>query len=459
MFEMSGKYTTAKVFAAVMESKCSSQVYGFLNHPAFTNPVAVMPDTHAGEGSVIGFTMPITDKVIPNVIGVDIGCGMLSICLGELQIDDFDRLDQEIRERIPTGASVHETPVVNVAAKFPWNNVTRAICSMKKAAPGNFSYETFKARCKEIGIDLRYAECSLGTLGGGNHFIEMGRSGAGELWLTVHSGSRNLGKKVCEYWQRRANGELRNRQQTALKAEIEKIKATCRGKEIEDRIREVRAKMGFGIPSALAWLEGEQAAGYISDMLFAQVYAHVNRALIAGRILDILDNTMGLKVAVQDRIETIHNFIDPGDMIIRKGAIRSYTGERMIIPFNMRDGFAICEGKSNPEWNFSAPHGAGRLMSRADAKKTVDMDRFREQMSGIFSTSVCRGTLDEAPEAYKDTREILELIEPTVKIHDMVRPVYNLKDTTSPEEHIELLRDTINPASDIAGHMKGPSCS
>jgi len=445
MFELKGKYTTARVYARYVEPECSSQIYRFLNHPAFTNPVSIMPDTHAGTGSVIGFTMPVTDKVIPNVIGVDIGCGMYSINLGDMDID-FEWLDREVRRRIPTGPSIHGSPVIDMAGKFPWMEVTMAIRDMQKGPVGSFGYEDFKTRCKEIQIDLRYAECSLGTLGGGNHFIEAGRSGeTGDVWFTIHTGSRNLGAKVCEYWQRRANSERKRRQGTLLKAEIEKIKMTCSGKEIETRIKEARERLGTGTPSELAWLEGTDTAGYLSDMILAQVYAHVNRNLIAGTILDILTNTMGLAATVKDRIETIHNFIDPGDMIIRKGAIRSYIGERMVIPFSMKDGLALCEGKSNEEWNFSAPHGAGRLMSRADAKRTLDLGDFREQMAGIYTTSVCKGTLDEAPGAYKDMEEILELIEPTAKVIDLVKPLYNLKDKSEDE----------NPDLDMTREMPG----
>lgn len=438
MFDIKGKYTTAKVYANQAEPECMSQIYSFVNHPAFTNPVAIMPDTHYGKGCVIGFTMLLTDKVVPNVVGVDIGCGMLSINLGKVNVD-FEKLDNEIRGMIPTGHSIHDLPVVDMVKKFPWGLVTIAQRKVKSGLP-DFDYGAFQRLCVKVGIPLAYAECSIGTLGGGNHFIEGGRSQeSGELWITIHSGSRNLGKRICEYWQRKAEVCLKLGQGNDLKSEIEKIKAAYRGKDIETKINELRMKLNTSVSSDLAWLEGEDAKGYMADMLMAQVYAHVNRATMGAMILDIINNRMGLKINPRDRIETIHNFIDPRDMIIRKGAIRAYAGERMIIPFNMRDGLAICEGKSNNGWNYSAPHGAGRLMSRKKAKQTVDLETFKQQMAGIYSTSVCRGTLEEAPDAYKDTREILDLIEPTATVLEMVKPVYNLKDTSidgRPEEKL-----------------------
>jgi tRNA-splicing ligase RtcB len=258
-----------------------------------------------------------------------------------------------------------------------------------------------------------------------NHFIELGLDDNKDYWITIHTGSRNFGKCVCEYWQDMASSLVKKDKQEVLKTRIEEIRKQYTGMEIKVKIKEAREELSLdGVQkSELDFLEGEDAIGYLYDMIFAQKYAEVNRELIAKTILEIL----GVKAL--DRIETVHNFIDFRDFIIRKGAIRSYVGERITIPFNMRDGILVCEGKSNPEWNCSAPHGAGRLMSRSKAKKTLDMNTFKEQMKDIYSTSVCESTLDEAPDAYKDASIIEASIEPTAKILFKIKPILNMKDS------------------------------
>lgn len=393
MFELRGKHTTAKVYADEVEPEVIAQVTRVLNHLAFTQPIAIMPDVHAGKGSVVGFTMPLKDKVVPNVVGVDIGCGMLA---GELSPELLSRLnlaavDEKIREWIPMGFETQDSPVLRME-NFPFQEAARDVFSVASSfnlvngssfsAPA-INYKWFQGLCERIEIDPVYVERSLGTLGGGNHFIEIGRDQAdGQGMATVHSGSRKFGLHVATYHQRKAG------------------------------------------PGDLDYLEGQGMFDYLVDMAFAQAYASINRRLMMGAVLDACG------FAKRDPrlfVESVHNYIDPRDFTLRKGAIRSYVGEPMIIPFNMRDGLLLCEGESNPAWNHSAPHGAGRVLSRSRAKKILDVRDFEDQMQGIFSTSVGASTLDEAPDAYKDAGVIEALIQPTAKILRKIKPVINLK--------------------------------
>ena len=394
MIEISGKYTKAKIMIDDIDMNCMSQIVEIINHEAFTNNVVIMPDCHYGAGGPIGLTMPIGDKVIPNVVGVDLNCAMLSYNIGKININHVD-LDKKIRERIPTGINV--------------NKKGKTILD-----------QGFQELCKKVGVDFDYAIRSLGTLGSGNHFIEIGRSqNTGDIWITIHSGSRNLGKKVCEYWQKRAcQKELFDKKEA-----IKKIKELYPKKELETQILKFKEELKKLRPTPLDFLTGIDRSDYIDDTLICQEYASLNRRTIMEEILSILGNP-----TIKDEIETIHNYIDTKDNMIRKGAIRSYIGERMLIPFNMRDGILICEGKSNPEWNFSAPHGAGRVLSRSKAKSNLNIEKFEEDMKGIFSTSVCHGTIDEAPDAYKDSSVIEKAIEPTAIILDKIIPIHNLKD-------------------------------
>jgi len=444
MFELKGKYTSAKVMIDDVDQGCISQIYTFLNHPAFINPIAIMPDCHVGKGAVIGFTMPITDKTIPCVIGVDIGCGMLSIDLGNSLSTSLDVLDSRIRDRVPFGFKVHDSAVINLKSEFPWNDVREQAKTFIKEYNLKFgtsylpeTYEGedvwFKNKCAQIGANPRRCINSIGTLGGGNHFVEIGKAEDGRFWLTIHTGSRNFGKCVCEYWQNYAIQIVHKQKSEGLAKEINRIRSTYIGKDIEKEVTALRGKYALdNVSKQLCYLEGEPAIKYFFDMIFAQRYASLNRDMIGKLIVDIIDPSLIFNSA-SGSIESVHNFIDFRDFIVRKGAIRSYIGEPMVIPFNMRDGLLLCEGKSNPEWNFSAPHGAGRVFSRSAAKKQISLDDFKKAMEGIYSSSVVAGTLDESPMAYKDASIIEKAIEPTAKILFKVKPILNLKDSEGKE--------------------------
>ena len=406
MFEIKGKYTIAKVMIDFVEPECISQIVEMTNHPIFSNPIAIMPDTHSGKGSVIGFTMKLGDKIIPNIVGVDIGCGMLSVNVGFLDIN-HEELDKKIRERVPFGF-----------------NIRNKACELSKI----ISTDKFKNLYKRIGIDEGYALRSLGTLGGGNHFIELGRESGllNDLWITVHTGSRNLGKKVCEYWQKRAVDNLKDKSLGTFVDGMNKIKDTFPKSQWSVEIKKLKDLHNMGIKTnGMEFLTGSDLDGYVNDMTMAQEFAQWNRLAIINEILEILS------VKPIDTIETVHNFIDPMDRIVRKGAIRSYVGERSIIPFNPHDGLLICEGKSNPEWNFSAPHGAGRVLSRSQAKKVITVEMAKEAMEGVYSSAQ---PLDESPLVYKDSALIEKCIEPTVTILKKIKPIHNMKDSEGERE-------------------------
>ena len=405
MFEINGKYTNAKVMIDMVEPECISQIQAMTNHAAFTNSIAIMPDTHAGKGSVIGFTMPVGDKIVPNVVGVDIGCGMFSVNVGKIDID-HNKVDSMIRDVVPFG-----------------KNVRNDIAKSRISGIDNLEYSELY---KRVGIDESYALKSLGSLGGGNHFIEIGKDSNDNIWITVHTGSRNLGKKVCEYWQDKGFKRI------VPVVDVDQIKSKFPKSEWAKQLKLAKDENKKYKKSDLDWIDGVDKEGYLYDMNLTQIYASVNRYIVMKEILKVfgIDRVYNNK----DFIDTVHNFIDKRDNIIRKGAIRSYTGERMIIPFNMRDGILICEGKSNPEWNFSAPHGAGRLLSRSKAKEVLILEDYEKKMKGVFSTSINKFTLDEAPEAYKDSKMIEEAIVPTARIIDRIIPIHNLKDSEGKDE-------------------------
>ena len=411
MIILPGKYTTAKIMIDDIEPSCMSQIVTMVNHPAFINPMAIMPDTHAGKGSVIGFTMPYGEKLVPNVTGVDLNCGMLSANLGKINVD-FSRLDSFIRENIPFGMNVHKRGVIHMKNDFLWKD--------------GYSFEGFERACQRIGIDMSYAINSIGTLGGGNHFIEFGRSESnGDIWVTIHSGSRNFGKMVCDYWQEIASGTNKGFNKERLQTGIEEIRRTSKdGTEIGKRISELKKSLNVRKQvTGLEYLEGSDVDGYLEDMYFTRYYARENRNSMLAIIIKYFTE-FNPRFVVNDMIETIHNFIDPHDKVIRKGAIRSYVGEKMIIPFNPHDGLLICEGKSNPEWNFSAPHGAGRIMSRSKANATITQEMADKAMEGVEAVE---RPVDESPLVYKDSALIERLIEPTAKILDKIKPIRNLK--------------------------------
>ncbi len=383
-----GKYGEAISMIDEMESATVGQIYGFLNHEAFTNYIAIMPDCHKGAGTVIGFTMPMTEKVIPNVVGVDIGCGMLSVNVGKRVFELISKrdIDHIIRTRIPFGYSVHTDTFFSVENNNRFHKELKEelrLFTMAYNRKFDVEYDLpeydLMNLCYEIGMDYDRFCKSIGTLGGGNHFIEIGKSEeTGDYWITFHSGSRQFGLKVALYHQRKAGrGEL-------------------------------------------AYLQGREAFDYLVDMVIAQKYANENRKVMC----DVVVKALNLEV--RETIVSVHNYIDFNDFIIRKGAITSYEGQKMIIPWNMEDGITICEGKSNPEWNYSAPHGAGRLGSRSWAKSKFSSEVAQERMlkKGIFTSCV---PVDEVKEAYKDPAIIEKYLEPTATIVDRLIPVLNLK--------------------------------
>jgi len=440
MLEIKGKYTTAKIMIDDVEESALTQVHNLIANPAFTEPIAMMVDIHAGASSPIGFTMPLTGKIVPAVIGVDIGCGMLAVNVGKDFTTNKDKLlkfDEKIRNVVPMGSNVMERSAVPskfFEKNFNWKETNdlakKFIVSYNKKFGTNYSeveftYDWFLNKCKQIGM-RQAAELAIGTLGGGNHFIEVGLSDTtGNFWITVHTGSRNFGKMVCEYHMKIAKKILDDKRNVSLKLKIEDIRKNFAGAEILTKIKEAKKELGIDFEvdmKGMEYLEGQFAIDYFMDMIFAQAYSRFNRATIIEKILKVVS------AKEIEKIESIHNYINFEDMIIRKGAITSYIGEKMIIPFSMKDGMLICEGKSNPEWNFSANHGAGRVMSRGDASRKIDLKDFEFQMKGIVSTSVCKSTLDESPQAYKNPKMIEAAIEPTATILDRVKPILNLKD-------------------------------
>lgn len=390
MIELKAKFNNAKVFTDNIDAETISKIMLLLNQE-FTkdNKIRIMPDTHAGSGCVIGTTMTIKDKIVPNLVGVDIGCGMHAVKLKEKEID-LSALDEVIEKYIPSGTNIHELMV----SPYDLDDII---------AP----------------IDKERARRSIGTLGGGNHFIEVNRDSEGYLWLVIHTGSRHLGIEICKYYQDLAYKTLKGRGD-AVKNVIERLKAEGRQREIESAIKAIKEKE-ITIPKDLCYLEGDNFRNYIHDMNLAQKYALTNRMSIADEIMRLLF------LHEEERFDTIHNYIDIDNMILRKGAISAQAGEKVIIPMNMRDGSLICVGKGNPDWNYSAPHGAGRVMSRSKAKETINMHDFKESMKDIYSTSVVESTIDEAPMVYKPMNEIIANIKDTVEVIDIIKPIYNFK--------------------------------
>ena len=362
-------------------------------HPYFADSkIRIMPDTHAGAGIVVGFTCTLGERVNPEHIGADIGCGIeIQLFDKVLSPADYPLFEQRIRNVIPMGKDINAKREFDLKdfckyVRRELNRATQQSGGLVHEVP--FSTERdISAWCKPLNLDERTFYKSIGSLGGGNHFIALDYNEEGQLLgVTVHTGSRNIGQKVCRRWARKAT-----------------------------------ATAGF--------LTGGLLEQYLTDMVIAQAYAQYNRKVILDKIAAIYRKMCKGKVVEQ--ISSVHNYLDFSDMIIRKGAIRAYRDERMIIPFNMRDGIAICEGKSNDDWNCSAPHGAGRLLSRAKARESLAMNDFTQAMQGIYSTSVTEATLDESPMAYKDTRQIIDQIQPTCDILYFMHPVVNIKDTST----------------------------
>ena len=399
MEEIIGKYNTAISFAKTIESTAREQIRRMCNYEFTQNSkIRIMPDVHAGKGCTIGTTMTVSDKIVPNIVGVDIGCGMYTVKLAETSIDfaDFD-------------AAAHYIP----SQKNVWD----------------FRQEHFTLsdlNCFRSLKDSRRLERSLGTLGGGNHFIEIDRASDGTFYLVIHTGSRNLGKQVAEIYQHLAIDLARGKDKYfAQRDEIIAVyKSLGRKKEIKSKLAELEKDFKgrkSDIPDDLCYVHGKYFHQYLHDMELCQEFAQKNRELIAKILLGKANLT------AVDAFHTIHNYIDIGELIIRKGAIAAHAGERVLIPINMRDGSVLAVGKGNSDWNFSAPHGAGRIMSRSEAKEQLNMDEYAASMAGIYTTSISQGTLDESPMAYKSLDEILGVIGDTVDIVEVMKPVYNFK--------------------------------
>lgn len=404
MKTITGKYSSAIVYTDVIEDTAEEQIKLLCDQSfAQGSRIRIMPDVHAGKGCVIGFTADLGDMVIPNIVGVDIGCGMYTVELGKIDID-YEKLDGAIRKNVPSGRNVHEGRIV----RFP---------------------ELLKLKCYRNLKDARRLERSIGTLGGGNHFIEADRDDDGNKYLVIHTGSRNLGTQVAEYYQSLAYELMCGKdklfeQQNEI---IERYKAEGRRSEIQSAIKALHRDFQAqecDTPRELCYLTGEYREMYLHDMRICQEFASLNRVTIAQIILG---EAFGMQLSDCPHFETIHNYIDMESNIVRKGAVSAKKGEKLLIPINMRDGSLICFGKGDPEWNCSAPHGAGRLFSRGTAKEKFTLDEFRNSMEGIFSTSVHISTIDECPMAYKSMEDIVDNITPTAEIIRVIKPVYNFK--------------------------------
>ncbi len=397
MIELKGKYNQAKIFTDVVDEASVAQVLLLLNQEFVSGSrIRLMPDIHAGAGCTIGTTMTITDKVVPNLVGVDIGCGMETVRVKEKHME-LQKLDKLIYEKIPSGFQVRE----KTHRCFEEIDLQELYC---------YKY-----------INSHRAEKSLGTLGGGNHFIEANRDEDGNLYLVVHSGSRHLGLEVANYYQEEGYRSLNGTSKKDVDGLVASLKAQGREREIQKQITALKKTIQTNIPRALAYVSGELFGQYIHDMKIVQRYAELNRQAMMDEMVK------GMKLHVEEQFTTIHNYIDTDAMILRKGAVSARKGEKLLIPINMRDGSLLCTGKGNEDWNQSAPHGAGRLMSRSTAKESFTVSEFKNQMQGIYTTSVGKDTLDECPMAYKGMEDIVKNISDTAEIDRIIKPIYNFK--------------------------------
>ncbi|MBP8593877.1 MAG: RtcB family protein [Ruminococcus sp.] len=397
MFTIEGNANTAKVFTQVVEETACRQIRELCDQSWTAGAkIRIMPDVHAGAGCTIGTTMTITDKAVPNLVGVDIGCGLEVVRLKETHIE-VQKLDKLIYSNIPSGFDIRDTPH-RFAEQI---DLTQLYCFDQ--------------------INTHRALQSIGTLGGGNHFIEADKASDGSVYIVIHSGSRHLGLEVAQWYQEEAFRRLNGCSKTDLDAVIAEMKAQGREKEIQTELTRLKNEIRTSVPRQLAYCEGELFDQYIHDMKLVQHFAMLNRQAMMDEIIK------GMHLHVKEQFTTIHNYIDTDEMILRKGAVSAKKGEKLIIPINMRDGSLICIGKGDPDWNFSAPHGAGRLMSRSKAKNSFTVSEFKKQMDGIYTTSVNAGTLDECPMAYKSLEDIAGNIGDTVEIVDVIKPIYNFK--------------------------------
>ena len=391
-----------KIFTDNIEQKALDQINELLEQEPFKDSkIRIMPDVHAGKGCVIGFTGDLGDKVIPNIVGVDIGCGMLCVALGNIDLD-LKKLDEIIHNSIPSGMNVNDEV-------YEYFDISKLLCH------------------KELKNKDGWLEKSLCSLGGGNHFIEVDIDEDNNKYLVIHTGSRNLGKQVAEIYQNKAIEycSYKEEMKQEIQDNIKEYKEQGRQQEIQQKLIEIHKKYEgkTKLPKDLCYLEGQLRKDYLHDMKICQKFASKNRELIATKII----NKLGLYLFIEEHFETIHNYIDFEDNIIRKGSIKANKGKKVIIPMNMRDGCIIGIGKGNDDWNQSAPHGAGRTMSRNMARDVLNMEEFKKTMNGIYTTSVNEGTIDESPMAYKPMEEIIDYIKDTVEITKIIKPIYNFK--------------------------------
>ena len=395
--QIQGKFGTAICYANKIDPAAVEQIQRMLDCKFMENSkVRIMPDVHVGKGCTIGTTMTIVDKIVPNLVGVDIGCGMLTTHIKKQEID-FEQLDAAAHA-VPSGFNV-------------WEEKQK-------------EFDLTQLRCYERLKHKTYLGKSLGTLGGGNHFIEMDKGSDGELYLIIHTGSRNLGKQVAEFYQNLAIELNHGKEEFPQRRDeiVRTLKAEGRQREIPEALKQLKLeRKDKDVPDDLCYLYGKYMDDYLHDIVLCQQFANENRNIIAQKILEMCNYT------VVDQFTTIHNYINVDEMILRKGAIAAPQGERVLIPLNMRDGCILGIGKSNPEWNNSAPHGAGRLMSRRDAYHRLNMEEYKKAMEGIYSTTVVEETLDEAPMAYKSVDDILGTLKETVDVVDILKPIYNFK--------------------------------
>ena len=398
MYQVQGKYNKAIIYASTIEEVALKQIESVCDLEIFKDSkIRIMPDVHAGAGCTIGTTMTLKNAAVPNMVGVDIGCGMEVVQIKEKEID-FEKLDFLIKTMIPHGREVR-----------------------KKTHPFARNINIKELRCiKDINHLIKESR-AIGSLGGGNHFIEVDKDDENNLYIVVHSGSRHLGKEVAEIYQEKAYKQLHKVSEKDIQKMIIDYKANGKEKEIQSKLEEMK-KLNFSdIPKELSYCTNDLFDDYIHDMKIMQKFADLNRKAMMEIIID------GMNLTIVDQFTTIHNYIDTDNMILRKGAVSAKKNEKLLIPINMRDGSLICIGKGNPDWNYSAPHGAGRLMSRSQAFKTLDVEEFKKQMAGIYTSTANIKTLDESPMAYKTMDDIVANIGPTAEIIKIIKPIYNFK--------------------------------
>lgn len=460
-FEIEGEHNVATVHTNKPRSDCEDeaieQIQQMVDAEAFEahadeGTISIMPDFHWGSGAVIGFTMPIKDRIVPNTIGVDIGCGMLAVNFGEIHEDELDleELDNEIRSRVPTGFDVHDRNDYHMKYDFPWGVCVNKLDDFTESTDfdieGSYGPDYFDNLCKRVGYDIGRAINSLGTLGGGNHFIELGRDKNNELWCVIHSGSRGIGATIAQYWQDRATEYTTMRKSLDevpdsvvdymgddWKPLSDKIRKDFEGSDIQDKFDEVsQAIQKYGPSTAdrntdLDYLKGDESHGYIKDMIFAQTYASESRREMGFAVAKALAVVTGGEqeyLYKVDNVESVHNYIDFEDATIRKGACRAHENERLIVPFNMKYGTIIARGKGEDAWNQSSAHGAGRAMSRRDAERQFTEADFAEQTDGVYMSET---PMDEIPGAYKTPEDIEAALGGNVEVVNRITPFLSIK--------------------------------